>query len=219
MSDIILGKVKKLLNLGNSPNEAEAQAAIEKAHSLLKEYNLSISDIKTDSLYDIKEQVVFESKNDSQWKKYIMMGVAKANYCMHLITKSCKGVTNQFIGKEHNVVVAIEMTNYLIDTVERLAKKYPGSIRGDYKKGLAYRLCERLHEINKKEKVECNALVIQEESMIKKYIQQQHTNIKSVSTTVRTHNYSAFCHGMNDANSIGLNGQVGNNNSRVAIGG
>jgi hypothetical protein len=219
MSDIILSKVKKLLNLGNSPNEAEAQSAIEKAHSLLKEYNLSISDIKKDSVYDIKEEIISESKSESVWKKYIMIGVAKANYCMHLITKSRSGVKNQFIGKEHNVVVAIEMTNYLIATVERLAKKYDGSVRGDYKKGLAYRLCERLFEINKAEKVECNALVVQEEATIKKYLQEQHTNIKSISTKVKTNNHNAFCKGMSDANSIGLHGQVGNNNSCMSIGG
>ncbi len=220
MSDVILSKVKKLLALGNSPNEAEAQSAIEKAHQLLKDYNLSIHDISQDSKYGIIEEVVSESKNDSQWRKYILLGVAKANYCMHLITKSVKGVSNQFIGKEHNVVVAIEMANYLFATVERLSKQYDGSVRGDYKKGLAYKICDRLYQINKVEKTECTALVVQEEAMVNQFIKEKHNNIKTVSTKVYAKNYGAFSKGMQDGDNVSLNGQVhgkGNSNN-VRIG-
>jgi len=209
MSDLILCKVKKLLALGNSPNEAEAQSAIEKAHQLLKDYNLSITDITSDSKYGIIEDVVIESKNDSIWKKYIMLGVAKANYCMHLITKSRTGTIHQYIGKEHNVIVAKEMTNYLFATVERLSKKHSGSVRGDYKKGIAYTICNRLYELNKEEKVQCSALVVQEESMIKNYLKEKYSDIKSVSTNCRYKNYNAFTAGTNDGYDVSLNSQVG----------
>ncbi|MGD9678134.1 MAG: DUF2786 domain-containing protein [Vulcanibacillus sp.] len=218
MSDIILSKVKKLLALGNSPNEAEAQSAIEKAHQLLKDYNLSISDIEQDSKYGIIEKVISESKNDIQWKKFIMIGVAKANYCIYLATKSHIGIVNQYIGKEHNVVVAKEMTTYLFNTVERLSKQHSGSIRGDYKKGLAYTLCDRLMEINNAEKTECTALILQEEVMNNQYLKEKHSGTKEVSTKVRAKNYSAFDQGRIDGNSISLNGQVGGQRSTLSIG-
>ncbi len=218
MSDIILNKIQKLLNLGNSPNEAEAQAAIEKAHFLLKEYNLSIRDIKQNSQYDIKEEVIYDSKNESKWRTYIMIGVATANYCKHIQYKSNKSTTSKFIGKEHNVIASIHMTEYLFSVVERLAKKYSGSTRGDYKTGLSYRLCDRLCDINKKEEEECNALVVQEESTISKYLNEQGRKIREVSTKVRAKNLGAFIAGTKDADSINLSNQIDSKHSSKQIG-
>lgn len=208
MSDMILNKVKKLLNLGNSTNEKEAQSAIEKAHQLLKDYNLSITDIQEDSIYDIIEEDIMESKTVSAWKWYIIVGVSKFNYCKLISTKYPNKVIQQFVGKQHNIVVAKEMVNYLFSVVERLAKNYGGDIRGDYKKGLAYRLCERLYELSKTEETQCTTLVIQEESMIDKYLKDNYSDLETKNRSTSIRSRLAFDCGTEDADDISLNTQI-----------
>ena len=63
-------KIKKLLALSSSPNEAEAALAMEKAHELLKTYNLSLSQISINEEDDagIIEETYMESNRLHSWK-------------------------------------------------------------------------------------------------------------------------------------------------------
>jgi hypothetical protein len=217
MSDMneVISKVKKLFALSSSSNEHEAALAMEKAHAMLKEYNLTSADIQADSKYGIMEQAVLESKNQSIWKSIIIMGVCEANYCMSLTSRGYT-TTEKIIGKEHNIVVAKAMIEYLIATVERLSKRLPGSDRGSYKKGISSRLYERLLETLKKEEVECTALVVQEKAMIQDFIKGK--NIKNTSISLKVSNGGAYYKGIADANDISLSNQVGSSKPSSYIG-
>lgn len=217
MSDMndVLSKVKKLLALSSSSNEAEAALALEKAHHLLKEHNLSMNQIEKDTLYDIKETVFHSFTNESKWKTVIIMGVAKANYCDTLTRTYGKHKESIIIGKEHNILVAVEITKYLIDTVERLCKVLPANMRVSYKNGIAYRLYQRLEDSLKKEKVECTALVVQEEKMVDAYMKTLNCTTKEVG--LYSSNSSAYYRGIHDGDNVSLNPQVKGNMSGSLI--
>src|SRR5512147_128379 len=79
--DKIIAKVQKLLALaGNNPNEAEALAAMERAHAILAEYNLSLADVKEGSQEDavVNNDLVTESQI---WSRPIYDACAKLYFC------------------------------------------------------------------------------------------------------------------------------------------
>lgn len=213
MSDIneVLLKVKKLLALSGSPNEYEASLAYDKAHSLLKEYNLSLSDIKKDTLFDIQESCLFSAKNESRWKTIIIKGVAISNYCDSLKRNSVNGFEMFLVGKEHNIIVAKEMINYLIATVDRLSKNLIASERVSFKNGAAFRLYSRLKEINKMEQVQSTALVVQESKMVENYINSL-SNVSNRELVVRNRSSVAYAQGYYRAGDISLNPQINSAN-------
>lgn len=214
MSNIteVLAKVKKLFALSNSSNENEASLAFEKAHKLLKEYNLSINDIQKDTIYDVKEETVYEAKNDSAWRAIIMSGVAKANYCELLKRFTRNGYKQVLVGKEHNIIVAKEMINYLIATIERLSKDYRASDRVSFKNGVSARLYTRLLDTLKQDIEECTSLVVQEKAMVDQYMESLGT-VEGKEISLKVRNTSAYALGYNRANDISLNKQVNNNQS------
>lgn len=208
-SKAVLSKVKKLFALSQSPNESEAALAMEKAHALLKEHNLSINDISQDSKYDIKETLVFDGKYDSKWKSILLAGTAEANYCTILKARTYDGMARYIVGKEHNAIVAIESYKYLVSVIERLSKKISGSDRGSYKMGMASILYKRLKSLMIEEESTCTALVVQEKSMVDSYLKEK--DYKTTSMVVRTRNQSAYLQGIKDGNGISLNKQIKSN--------
>ena len=78
MENKILDKVQKLLKLSESPNIEESKLAMEKAHQLLKEHNLSISDIHEKS--DLIENCFGHSRRIVNWKKSLINAICQYNY-------------------------------------------------------------------------------------------------------------------------------------------
>ena len=216
MNETVLAKVKKLFALSNSPNENEAALALEKAHALLKEYNLSMSDISPDSKYGIMEEEFLTGVNESKWKTLIIMGVTEANYCTVIKNNRYSGFTYMIVGKPHNIAVAKEMATYLIDTVDRLAKRFPANQRVSYKNGASYTLYKRLQDSLKKDTEECTALVVQEKSMIKDFLSDK--NLKTKDITISSKSSTAYYKGTLDANNISLNSQIGGSSKPTYIG-
>jgi hypothetical protein len=214
MSDAVLAKVKKLFALGESPNEAEALAAIEKAHELLKLHNLDIMDIKEDSKYGIIEDSLYSGVNESRWKSYLAMGVSEANFCTVFKRSYRDGFSMMIVGKSHNIVVAKEMLTYLINTLERLSKRYEAKDRVSYKNGASQALFDRLTKINVNDE-DCHGLVVVEKAMVDDYLSNLEMTSKVVSTVSKSS--LAYYKGVKDAQSISLNSQIESNKERVLI--
>jgi len=210
--EIVMEKIKKLLRLSESPNEAEASLAIEKAQNLLREYNLSMQDIEKDKNSEIKKEDLFELKREPTWKSLIISGVCQAYYCKSFLYKKRLNLKDyvyvrNIIGKEHNVIVAIEVIKYLFSAVERLAKEYKGKNKLDYKKGLACRIADRLKELNKQDREYCNALVVSEEGFLNKYL-KENFNVTTRYSNVRINHNEAYSRGYKDGNNVSLNTQI-----------
>lgn len=213
-NEAIIEKIKKLFALSNSPNEAEALLAMEKANHLLKEYNLSLSDIKEDNRFSLIEESYSTSQRERSWRKVLINIVCKANFCTLVQYNSYKKTELRIVGKKHNILVAKEMIQYLEATIERISKEVSGTYRNSFKLGIVTRLAERLKEIENKDDPECKALVVQENSAIKQYLSEQ--NFTNQVEKYHPSNSSAYYQGLKAGSQISLNSQLSSNNSNFS---
>lgn len=130
----VLDKARKLLALGQSPNEHEAAAAVAKARSLLAEYDLameSVEGLKADPRTSVRKAttgVATESGKPDGWKADLFEAVAKFHDCQHEWTYTYNGrkctKTGVLIGFGHDVEAAGYSYAFLQGEIERLAKQY-----------------------------------------------------------------------------------------------
>ncbi len=161
----VLDKVRKLLALAQSPNENEAAMAADKAQSLLAEYNLEMSEVRTDST-GAEIEMDGETMTDSRpWRRKMGVMVAKVYFCGYFYThkyhvttsRKCgyiRGDSHTFTGERHNIVVAKLMFTYLNNAIETLSVKAAAQIAvskrsaflTSFRHACAGRVCQRLHE-------------------------------------------------------------------------
>ena len=158
----VLEKIRKCLALSNSPVEAEAEAALKKAHELLRKYNLEMVDIEKETDRKIPT-IEFRVKiGTREWRRALINEICLSNYCSMLLSKSDMIVA----GKAHNIQAVLDMSGWLISQLENRAYleavgradhlRYSNS----YLQGAVSRICIRLRETRKAERQESTALVV-----------------------------------------------------------
>ncbi len=146
----LLEKINKLLALTNSPNENEAALAAEKATELLTKYNLTLADLGPEEEEDVTAETVETTSRYVTWKMLILAGIATANGCRAMRSKSNGNMT--LIGMQTNITVSQRLYEYLTKAVERLAKRHKGKGRAflhAFRVGCATRLRHRLEQLRK----------------------------------------------------------------------
>lgn len=161
----IIRKVQKLLELAkgqNNNSEAEANAAMEKAQSLMAAYNLNLSLLEEETGAKQEGRSKEQSTKSAQYRyqQRLWHAVSASNFCWHW-TVSCwrtkEGKPAQkatkrhcVVGRESNVNVTTQMALYLEQTMERLVPVTNSERLGRYaiswKTGCAERLIERIEE-------------------------------------------------------------------------
>jgi len=140
----VKNKVRKLLALSKSDNENEAAIALEKANELISKYEMDIGSLHFESIS------VKSTKTYVFWRTLIADAVAWL-YCCTFYRETKYGEI-VFVGEEFDAFMAGEMFKYLINTIERIAKKSIRKnakikFRRDFKSGMAVRLFERIKEL------------------------------------------------------------------------
>ena len=142
--DTIKNKIRKLLTLSKSDNENEAAIALEKANELISKYELNESDLYFNSVK------VKSNKTYIPYKAVISNAVSWLYGCHKY--RSVNDGAFVFTGKDIYAFLAGEMFNYLINTIDRCAKKAIRKnaklkFRRDFKYGMASRLYDRILEL------------------------------------------------------------------------
>jgi uncharacterized protein DUF2786 len=158
--DKIADRIRKLLALaGNNSSEAEAAAAMDRAMALMTEYNLSMAEVEAngDAKQNERIEAVFNGTSARQtWARSIWYAVSEVNFCKYFFTSSERRGSAQktdrhyVLGTRGNVETARLMAEYLVLTVDRLAKAEP-TLHGAndfhaFKVGASRRLATRLRE-------------------------------------------------------------------------
>ena len=244
MNAKIIERIRKLKAKAESTNsEAEAEIFMEKVHELLAEYNMNMEDLDSDDDDDpIKRDAIFDYYNQT-WKKLILPAVARLYFCKPVwVAKAVKKRKSHgykkvdvltLFGRSSNVIVAKEMSEYLIDAVDRLTKEFLKDYDGkfndikvidpklfnntrrkaenDYRKGCAVRLRERINEIIESRETyiaegggNLPKVVSQELAKIDEFISTQLSGLRKK----RSSSFNCSTKGYEDAGSIGLNDQV-----------
>lgn len=213
MDEAILNKIRKILALGQSPNEAEAASAITKAHALLKQYNLSISDVTSTSTPVNAEGITlcdyFSTKDDHGWKVVLLSKIATSHYCSVLqLPLTSGGSSFKLVGKEHNIYIAKILADYLFEVVIRLTKAVSTKYRDSYRNGVVDRLAERLDQIKiqDNEGSDSKALVVCEKALILNYMAS--LGYKKNENTVHNPIDKGYVMGYEAGGMISLNQQI-----------
>ena len=220
-TEAMLDKVAKLRAKANDAAVTEAEAALfmAKVAELLAQHNLTEAMLNARDAS--REQGPIGTKPFGQrvpdaWRERILMGVARLYYCR--VTFGMKGSKAnphdyRLSGRDHNVVVAAAMAEYLFATVKRMAREYSPISREqkDYRKGAGDRLYRRLWDMAEAQRRPIAAdpsngvalMVISEDKALDDYL----GDIKSYKA--KGHRYGESARdGWEEAGNIGLNTQV-----------
>lgn len=125
----LLGKIKKLLALSESPNENEAYAAARKAQMLMAAHGVESADLKSiPEGSELDEPLVNEiienfGQRVTGWKFSLLDAICRVNYC------KCLG-GGQFgiraLGRKTHVEICRSYYHYFVQVVESEAKQHKG---------------------------------------------------------------------------------------------
>ena len=147
----LVAKIRKLMAKANdkSCTEAEAATFAAKVQELLVANGLAMGDIGEAKLdHGAIEDQTHKDRWSSPARKHLLRAVCRYYMCELLVYPRQKTV--KVIGRPSNVIVAMDMTDYLIKTVVRISNDYGranyGSNVVDFRRGCMARLAERLGE-------------------------------------------------------------------------
>jgi hypothetical protein len=230
--DSILKRIQKLLKMSeeNGASENEAMMAASKVQELLKEHNLSLSDVKDDTEQEPIDRENFDLGKEN-WRGWIAQATAKLYFCsMFQTTKyeNYKRVKKSvFVGRKSNRIVAKSMCDYFEKTVEKLAdeefKTVPGNkavinrMKHAFKIGCASRLQSRLQE-KYSELVPAYTgidnpdglpiLYKNEQTAISEWLVNQGVKTTTSRSSFSIRDRMAYANGQKKGDGIGLNTQV-----------
>jgi hypothetical protein len=125
----LLGKIKKLLALSESPNENEAYSAAQKAQILMATHGVESADLKSvpeGSELDeplVNEMIEYFGQRVTGWKFSLLDAICRVNYC------KCLG-GGQFgiraLGRKTHVEICRSYYHYFVQVVEAEAQKHKG---------------------------------------------------------------------------------------------
>ncbi len=232
MEEKIIDKIKKLLALANNSaaSEGERENALRMAHNLLVKHNLEMKDLQE---HEIKENRIFERLETFQmkWCRGVAISIAKLFFCEMFTEGKINGTKGRycFVGKESNATTAALMTEYVISSILREARKLYGSNLApqstSFGHGARAKLRDRINEmISTTSQATGTGLVVLELydleiSANKSFIDAE--GIKLVTITLKKSNISdlaAFGAGSLFGNKIDLNLQVEDNKPTLQIG-
>lgn len=164
--DTVIARIRKLMALtaARGASEAEAALAAEHVQRLLAEHNLSMSAVEASGAQGgegskrTRENVA--RRQVYKWQRELMASVAELNFCKAFTRWQPRGWGKpdifdgyDLIGREVNVASTRVMFEYLLQTIERLARddvldpsQYFTRYAHSFKEGCSDRLVERLRE-------------------------------------------------------------------------
>ena len=230
----IIDRVQKLLALaGNNANENEALAALEKAHAILAEHNMTMAEVgdrpETQSADQQRDSLNTDTNMPERYNKWVWQAVAQANSClMFSFRPNPKKYQTIYtlVGRRVNIVVATQMALYLCQTMKRLAAEHCRAegrsdfhYKNAYLTGMALRLVQRINEMKA---TQGSALVLwsgEEEKANRAHVSDA-MKVELKQTKAVTHikyNAKAMHAGSRDADKVSLSQQVAGRGQQAAI--
>jgi len=161
--DRLILRAKALMEHSRSnANENEAATAAEKLQALLLEHEITMAEVE-DKGDDEDLSIVIDKSSVTQsypWRRPLAKMVAEMYMCDYFYTtrrflgSTVKHDEHSFVGAKHRVELAKNMFQYLIDTVDRLAKEGALTVspserspyRTAFRAGAVLRLCRRISQ-------------------------------------------------------------------------
>ncbi|QLE46488.1 DUF2786 domain-containing protein (plasmid) [Nostoc sp. C052] len=149
-------KIQKMLALSQSSSEAEALEAFKKAQDLMLRHNLSLTDLERASTQKPAKYVLYRSGKLRVWKNILAVAIAESNHCLCYLQRGTSISVFGVIGRRVNADAARIQFEYLVNTIENLAKEAQGDRRykSSLKLGITATLHRRIAELIEQQKEE-----------------------------------------------------------------
>ncbi len=229
----VLGKVKKLLALGMKHEESEeGKSALDKAKSLMAEFDIRFIDVEEDGTVDISN-IGF---TNIPWHRYrngfetsLMGHISTTLDCSYVImNKGTKHARHVIYGTETDMELASWLFKFIRLQCYQLAKKsgFTGKDLRTYFFGMHFALKDRITdtfgtvESDVRSTEECTALIVVKKAVAVQARDLAHPNIrKGRKARPLTGSFDAYTEGQNDGNKVSLNRQVNGDSKSSQIGG
>ncbi len=145
---LIIEKLKKLIALSGSPNEAESASALAKAHTLLARHGLTMTDLEKKEEH-ILQKAILSRKRLRNWESALLAAVMAATYTEAVILPGEGKVC--LVGREVNIIAAENLFEYLRTSILMISRKHAKSILNaeSFRLGMVVSINERLKKLDK----------------------------------------------------------------------
>lgn len=239
--DSIIEKLKKLKSLADptrNPNPGECERAMEMYYKLLREHNLSESQIETKEHND--PSIIRTSLGTERWQLAAIRAIAKLYYCYYYVLTEPGGKQKSvhLVGMPHNLLVAHDIIEWILQCLHKEANRlyfsHDSKRKTAFKLGAAERLEVRVNQIIRAERTDNDSLFTGERQpsgknelmVMRKNLHD--TNLKFMEEIgiefiseerVVPESLEAYENGMKYGNKISLNRQIGEPQQKKRIGG
>ena len=221
----ITNLLQKLLALATSPNEHEAQLAMEKATSIMEKYSLSMLDIPENGSPMTQEEALMKGMCNEvvggmgkfqMWESVLAAGISKAFDCITL-NRKYQGAWGEwgiiFIGQKGDVEIAKWLHLYVRRSVGKISKiEVPreGKDRESFKQGMVTKIAQRLADMyqRRNEISTCKALIVVKKDTVEKYLKQEFPNVTTGRPWKTTGSRDAWMRGAEAGSKLSLNKPV-----------
>jgi Protein of unknown function (DUF2786) len=232
MDSKIVSKIQKLLALSTSSNQGEAMNALSRANALMKEYDISVSDIEDNKLNNAYGEIVDidhgEITSQSKYKHLVFTSISqlfKVLVMRSILNTHRHRIT--WIGRKFRIEIAIHTYQYLIDSIDRITpKELKGSDRKNFQLGAARNICDRIKDMMVEDKVDSHAgheltentvdrpnqgsiVLATHEIEIHAYLAEKFPGVKKQAIGIKYGNQSGY----DAANNISLNSHLSGSSS------
>ena len=220
----IQNKLKKLLALSASDNEAEASLAMAKCKELMEKYNIRTIDvdIDTNEANVSSTEVEGYSKKRSSWQVQLGAGIAQCFDGKAITTRYyAGGWKTTFIAGATEIVLIKDLYIRLRRVIGRMASVYASNNEGNtrsqknnYAHGIVDRVYWRLKEIYKTMKDEDKALVLVKTDSIENLQSELFEDVTNENATRTIKDKNAYLQGMVDGDKVCLHKTLASENNR-----
>lgn len=204
----IIEKIQKLLALGESPNQFEAEMALKKAMELMDLHNIQQSDLNI--VEEIISGVYLEQGRIPAWVKLLAAYVAKFCSCKVLISSGGGGGGGSKIrvwGKQSHQEIFSYTMSYLIEAIDRLTRENAygkgKAYCNSYRQGLTQNLINRIDDMLKAPEVKVQAIILRDKNLseIDQFLVKEGFKIRTQKVSVGG---QGFDRGLKDGDKIQL---------------
>lgn len=155
----VLSKVRKLLKLAADAGatEGERDNAMRMAHGLLAKYNLDMAAVEAagGEAPDEARGKLSAEFYGRPWARRVAIAIGKLFFCSYLYHQhsDAKKTKHVFIGRKSNAITALEMTRYLVESIQREARARArssdegSSFARSFALGAAMKINERVNQL------------------------------------------------------------------------
>ncbi len=221
----ISSKIQKLMMLATSPNEAEAEAAMNKAQALMEQYNIRELDVNEETKSANINKFEFDYRDTAvpKWELSLAQAIA-TNLDGHILLVVNRGIgsraykTLHMIGTPTELEFIVWLFKNLRRNINIMANQFYNenpeighavSVKNSYKIGMVSKVQERLAKLYTKMS-DCTDLMVIKSDALREYVDTEYGKVHNRNNTLRANNLMANIAGYQDGDKLSLNKPIAN---------